>query len=62
MLEDENVSVDEAKDIQKEKEIGGEGDRHQRHQSDQLESIDQSPERLHRGLARKDSEKTYRQH
>lgn len=59
-VEERDVAVDKAKNLEKEKGVGGEGDAQQRDEGDELVDVDEGPERLHGGLA--EVSHAYRKH
>ena len=50
-LKDQDVTIDEATHLKEEERDWREGQAHERHQTDELETVDKGPERLHGGLA-----------
>ena len=49
--EDVGVAIEEGEDVEEKEGVRGEGDGHERHVGDELVDVDESPERLKRGLA-----------
>ena len=57
---EKDIAVDEAADVEEEEGVRREADIHERHEGDELEGIDEGPERLKGGLA--EIRRPYRQH
>ena len=51
LLKDEEVSIEESKDLEEVEGVGGKGDAEEGEKSDDLVEISERPQRLHRRLA-----------
>ena len=51
-MKKKNISIDEGTDLEEDDSVGRESNVHKRHHSNELKSIDESPERLEGGLAK----------